>query len=434
MLEKLFKLKENGTDVRTEVIAGITTFMTMAYIIFVNPAILSKAGMDFGAVMTATVLSAGFTTLLNALYPNIPFALASGMGLNAFFAFTVAKQIGWQAALGVVFIEGIAFLVLAITGALSAADAAVPASLKRAVSVGIGLFIALIGMRSAGIVVGNPDTLISMGDLTQPGPGRALIGLILTAVLMALRVRGAILLGILITTAIGIPMGITKVTGSIIGKPASLAPVFMKMDIAGAFSAGIMTIFAFAFVDIFDTMGTLVGTAARSGLLDEKGRYPKTKPAMIVDAIGTVLGAVLGTSTVTTYVESSAGIAEGGRTGLTSLVVALLFFLSLIFSPLAGMVPAQATAPALIIVGVLMMAAVTRINFEDFTEAFPAFITISVMPFTGSIASGIAAGFVTYPIVKLVAGRAREVHWIVYVLGLVSLLHFIPSLTKALGL
>ncbi|MGB9866431.1 MAG: NCS2 family permease [Bacillota bacterium] len=434
LLEKLFKLSQNGTDVKTEVIAGVTTFMTMAYIIFVNPSILSKAGMDFGAVMTATVLSAAFTTLLNGLFANIPFALASGMGLNAFFAFVVAKQVGWQAALGCVFIEGIAFLVLALTGVLSAADAAVPASLKRAVSVGIGLFIALIGMRSAGLVVGHPETLITMGDFAKPGPALSLIGLVITAALMALRVRGAILLGILITTVIGIPMGVTKVAGSIVGKPASLAPVFMKMDIAGALSAGLMTIFAFGFVDIFDTMGTLVGTAARAGLLDEKGRYPKTKPAMIVDAIGTILGAVLGTSTVTTYVESSAGIAEGGRTGLTSVVVALLFLLSLVFSPLAGMIPAEATAPALVIVGVLMMGAVVKINFEDFTEAFPAFMTIAVMPFTGSIASGIAAGFVTYPLVKLFAGRAREVHWAVWVLGVLSFLHFVPSLAKALGL
>lgn len=434
MLERLFKLKENHTDVRTEVIAGITTFMTMAYIIFVNPSILSNAGMPFGPVMTATVLAAGLTTLLGGFMANYPYALASGMGLNAFFAFTVAQKAGWQAALAVVFLEGIIFLVLAVTGAINKIDAAIPQTIKRAVGVGIGLFIAFIGAHNAGLIQASPATLVTRGDLTQPGPLLAIVGLLITAVLMALKVRGAILLGIIITTIIGIPMGVTKITGSIVGMPASLSPIFFKMDFKGALSLGFMTIFAFWFVDVFDTVGTLMGTASRANMLDEKGQLPRIRQAMTVDAIGTCLGAVLGTSTVTTYVESSAGIAEGGRTGLTAVVVGVLFLLSLVFAPLAGMVPAYATAPALIIVGVLMMLPVKDIDWSDFTEAFPAFITIAMMPFAFSISDGIAAGFVAYPIVKAVAGKGREVHWLVYVLGVLSLIHLAPGLFASLGL
>lgn len=434
MLEKLFKLKQHGTDVRTEVIAGITTFMTMAYIIFVNPAILSDAGMPFGPVMTATVLSAALATLLGGFMANYPYALASGMGLNAFFAYTVAVKAGWQAALAVVFLEGIIFLLLAVTGAINKIDAAIPTTIKRAVGVGIGLFIAFIGAKNAGLIQESPATFVTRGDLAQPGPALAVIGLIVTAALMAMKVRGAILLGIIITTIVGIPMGITKITGSIVGTPASLAPTFLKMDFRGALSLGFMTIFAFWFVDVFDTVGTLMGTASRANMLDEKGQLPRIRQAMTADAVGTCLGAVLGTSTVTTYVESAAGIAEGGRTGLTAVVVGLLFLLSLVFAPLAGMVPTYATAPALIIVGVLMMLPVKDIDWSDFTEAFPAFITIAMMPFAFSISDGIAAGFVSYPVVKLMAGKGKEVHWLVYVLGILSLVHLAPGLFAFLGL
>jgi len=339
LLERFFKLKENGTDVRTEVIAGITTFMTMAYILFVNPDILSATGMPFGAVMTATALSAGITTILAGLMANYPYALASGMGLNAFFAFVVAAQAGWQAALGVVFLSGVVFFILSVTGVINVLDAAMPQTLKRAVGVGIGLFIAIIGLSNAGIIQADPATLITRGNFADKGTALALIGLLITAVLMARGVRGSILLGILITTIIGIPMGVTQITGSIVGKPASLAPIALKMDIKGALSLGFMTIFSFWFVDVFDTVGTLVGTASRAGMLDEKGQLPRIKEMMTVDAIGTCLGAALGTSTVTTYVESSAGIAEGGRTGLTALVIGALFLVSLIFAPLAGMIP-----------------------------------------------------------------------------------------------
>jgi AGZA family xanthine/uracil permease-like MFS transporter len=428
VLEKLFKLKENKTDVRTEVIAGITTFMTMAYIIFVNPDILSATGMPFGAVMTATVVAAGITTILAGLMSNYPYALASGMGLNAFFAFTVAAKAGWQAALGVVFLSGVVFLILSLTGAINVIDAAIPQTLKRAVGVGIGLFIALIGAINGGFIQGSDATLITRGNLTDKGTLLAIIGLLVIGILMSLKVRGSMLIGILVTTLIGIPMGVTNITGSIIGKPDSLAPIFMKMDIKGALGLGFMTIFAFWFVDVFDTIGTLMGTASRANMLDEKGQLPKIKEAMTADAIGTCLGAALGTSTVTTYVESSAGIAEGGRTGLTAVVTGLLFLVSLIFAPLAGMIPSQATAPALIIVGVLMMLPVREIDWSDFTEALPAFMTIIMMPFAYSISDGIATGFIIYPIVKLATGKGKEIHWLVYVLAVLSVVHLAPGL------
>ncbi|NLC15586.1 MAG: NCS2 family permease [Firmicutes bacterium] len=428
MLERLFRLKENGTDVRTEVIAGVTTFMTMAYILFVNPDILSTTGMPFGAVMTATALSAGITTILAGLMANYPYALASGMGLNAFFAFVVAAQAGWQAALGAVFLSGVVFLILSVTGAINVLDAAMPKTLKRAVGVGIGLFIALIGLINAGIIQGSPDTVITRGNFADKGTALALIGLLITAVLMARGVRGSILLGILITAVIGIPMGVTQITGSIVGKPASLAPIALKMDIKGALSLGFMTIFSFWFVDVFDTVGTLMGTASRAGMLDENGQLPRIKEMMTVDAIGTCLGAALGTSTVTTYVESSAGIAEGGRTGLTAIVIGVLFLVSLVFAPLAGMIPSQATAPALIIVGVLMMLPVKEIEWSEFSEAFPAFMTIVMMPFAYSISDGISAGFISYVAVKLLTGKAKEIHWLVYILAAISVIHLVPGL------
>jgi len=410
------------------VIAGLTTFMTMAYIIFVNPDILSAAGMPFGAVMTATVLSAGITTILAGLIANYPYALASGMGLNAFFAFVVSAQAGWQAALGVVFLSGVVFLILALTGAINVIDASIPQTIKRAVGVGIGLFIAFIGVKNAGIITSDAATILTRGDFSARGPALALIGLMITAILMARNVKGAILIGIFITTLIGIPMGVTHIEGSIIGRPESIAPIFCKMDIKGALDLGFMTIFSFWFVDVFDTVGTLMGTASRANMLDEKGQLPRIREMMTVDAIGTCLGALLGTSTVTTYVESSAGIAEGGRTGLTAIVVGVLFLVSLIFAPLAGMIPTEATAPALIIVGVLMMLPVRDIDWSDFSEAFPAFMTIAMMPFTFSISDGISAGFISYVVVKVFTGRAKEVHWLVYVLALISVVHLVPGL------
>jgi AGZA family xanthine/uracil permease-like MFS transporter len=446
-LEKFFKLKEHGTNVRTEIIAGITTFMTMAYIIFVNPYLLQQGGMNqagamfkdalvfnagndpyVAALVTATIVSAALTTILMGLVTNYPFALASGMGLNAFFAFTVAPVHGWQAALGAVLISGIAFFLLAVFGIINQIDKAVPTSLKRAVAAGIGLFIALIGLKNAGIVVANPATLVSLGDLTANGPALAAVGLLITAILIAFKVKGAILLGIMLTTVIGMFTGVATTPQSVsevIGMPASLAPIAFQLDFAGALRLGFMVIFALVFVDLFDSMGTMMGTGARAGFLDKDGCLPKVKQAMVVDAIGTASGAMLGTSTVTTYVESTAGIAEGGRTGLTAVVTGALFLLALFFTPLAAIVPAAATAPALVIVGVLMMGAVTGIDFEDFTEAFPAFLTIAAMPFAFSIAHGIAAGFLAYPIVKVASGRAKELNWFVYLLAVISFVHFI---------
>ena len=426
-MEKFFKLKENKTNIRTEIIAGITTFMTMAYIIFVNPDILSTTGMDKGAVMTATIVSAGLTTILMGLLTNYPFALASGMGLNAFFAFVVASQYGWQAALGAVFISGVIFTILAVTRAIEYVDAAVPTTLKRAVAAGIGLFIAYIGLQSGGIIVPSDATQVTLGKLTEPGPLLTLIGILIIALLMARKVRGAILIGILLTTVVSFFMGIKELPtglGDIFGMPASLAPIAGQLDLRAALSIPFFVIFSFLFVDVFDTMGTLLGTGARAGFLDEKGRLPRVNRAMLADAIGTMGGALLGTSTVTTYVESTAGVSEGGRTGLTSIVTGLLFFLSLFLAPLAGLVPAQATAPALVIVGVLMVGGVMKIDFDDFTEALPAFLTIIFMPLAYSIADGIAFGFIAYPVVKLVAGKWKEVHWLVYLLAVVALVHF----------
>lgn len=426
-MEKFFKFAEHNTNLKTEITAGVTTFMTMAYIIFVNPFILSAAGMDFGAVMTATIIAAGVTTILMGLVTNYPFALASGMGLNAFFAFVVAAQFGWQAALGAVFISGVVFFILSVSGLISMIDAAVPASLKSAVAAGIGLFIAFIGLQNAGIIISSEATQVTLGDLTASGPLLSLIGILIIAILMARKVRGAILIGIILTTIVSFILGFQPLPsglGAIFGPPASLAPVLFQLDLKATLAIPVFVIFSFVFVDVFDTMGTLLGTGARAGFLDKDGRLPKVNKAMLVDSIGTMGGALLGTSTVTTYIESTAGISEGGRTGLTSVVTGILFFLTLFLAPLAGLVPAEATAPALIIVGVLMVGAVTKINFEDFTEALPAFLTIIFMPLAYSIADGIAFGFIAFPLVKVVAGKHKEVHWLLYLLALISLIHF----------
>jgi len=318
-------------------------------------------------------------------------------------------------------------LILSVTGLVTHFDAAVPGSLKNAVAAGIGLFIAYIGLQNAGIIVGYEATQVTLGDLTAPGPMLSLIGLLIIAILMARKVRGAILIGILLTTVVSFIMGIQPVPtglGDIFGPPASLSPILFQLDFAATFTIPIFVIFSFVFVDVFDTMGTLLGTGARAGYLDEKGRLPKVDKAMLADAVGTMGGALMGTSTVTTYIESTAGISEGGKTGFTSVVVGILFLLALFVAPLAGLVPPQATAPALVIVGVLMMASVMNINFNDFTEAFPAFLTIIFMPLAYSIADGIAFGFIAFPLVKVFAGQAKEVHWILYLLALVSLIHF----------
>ena len=430
-LERRFRLAENGTTVRTEVAAGLTTFMTMAYIIFVNPGILSATGMPFDGVLIATVVATAVGTILMALLANYPFALAPGMGLNAYFAFTVVlgRGVSWETALGAVFLSGILFVILTLSRVRETIVNAVPEGLKVAISAAIGLFIAFIGAQNAGLIVDNPATLVGLGDLRQPGPLLALLGTLLTAGLLALKVRGAILWGILATTFAGALLGLVPWPERLIEIPslAAWGSVALKLDIAGALRLGLLEILlVFLFVDFFDTMGTLVGVSTRAGFLDKQGRLPRAQQAMLADAVGTVFGAAAGTSTVTTYVESASGVSAGGRTGLTAVTVAVAFLLSLLFAPIVRMVadfPA-ATAPALIVVGAMMMQLIGRINWEDISEAFPAFVTVIAMPLTYSIATGIALGFISYPVVKLIAGKGREVHWLVYVLAVLFALRF----------
>ncbi|MCX7780078.1 MAG: NCS2 family permease [Negativicutes bacterium] len=452
MLEKFFELSNRNTDVKTEVVAGITTFMTMAYILFVNPSILSAAGMDKNAVLLATALGAGIVTLMMGLFVNYPIALAPGMGLNAFYAFTVVIGMGvsWQVALGAVFISGLIFIILTVTKVRQLLVEGMPTSLKHAITVGIGLFITIIGLKLSGILSirlslipptlekiiaakgnGTPlhfETIIEMGKLAEPHVLLAVFGLVLISVLMARNVKGSMLIGILATTLIGIFMGIVKIPAgfSPIAMPDFSKNAFFALDIWGALHMGLLTIiFTFTFVELFDTMGTLVGTATKAKLMDKDGNFPGIGKAMLVDATGVSLGAMLGTSTITAYVESAAGVGAGGRTGLTAVVCGILFILALFFTPLAGLIPDAATAPALIIVGALMLESVRFIDFSDFTEGLPAFLTIALMPFTYSIANGISAGLVMYPLLKLISGRGREVHWIVYVLAVLVVLRFV---------
>ncbi len=426
-MEKLFKLKEHGTSVKVEVLAGLTTFMTMAYILIVNPLILADAGMDFGAVFTATALSAGIATLVMALLANLPFALAPGMGLNAFFAYAVVLGMGytWEFALTAVFLEGIIFLILTAFNVREAIVNSIPPTIKKAISVGIGLFIAFIGLANAGIIVANSGTLISLGEITK-GPGLlAIIGIIITGVLLVFKVRGALLLGIVATTIIGFPMGLTSApSGS--WAPPSLAPIFFKLDFSQVFSMDMLIVlFTFLFVDMFDTVGTLIGVSTKAGLVDEKGNIPKVKQALFADAVGTTVGAILGTSTVTTYVESAAGVAEGGKTGLTAFTAGILFLLALFVSPLFLMIPGAATAPVLVIVGLFMISPIKDINFDDYTEAIPAFLTIIMMPLTYSIAEGIMFGMLSFVILKVLTGKAKEVHPVTYIVGILFIIKYI---------
>lgn len=454
LLEKTFHLKKHHTNVKTEILAGITTFMTMAYILAVNPSILSASGMDSGAVFTATALSSCLATLLMAFFSNYPFALAPGMGLNAFFAYTVVGQMGysWQMALAAVFLEGLIFILLSLTNVREAIFNCVPASLKLGITSGIGLFIAFIGLQNAKLVV-DSSTLVSIypfhaslanGTFSSEGVGAllAFAGILITAVLIVKKVPGSILLGILCTWILGI---LCQLTG--IYQPApelgmasvlpdlsaglqvpSLAPTFLKMDFSGILSLNLLTIMlSFLFVDLFDTMGTLIGVASKADMLDENGKLPHIRGALLSDAIGTSLGAVLGTSTVSSYVESSSGVMVGGRTGLTAVVTALLFALSLFLSPIFLAIPSFATAPAMVIVGFMMLEMVVRIDFSDISEAVPAFITIIAMPFMYSISEGIALGIISYAVVQVATGKAKEkkVHWLIYVLAVAFLLKYI---------
>ncbi|MDI7246148.1 MAG: NCS2 family permease [Bacillota bacterium] len=434
LLESVFHLKENGTNVRTEIIAGITTFMTMAYIIIVNPSILGNTGMDVGAVMVATILGTALGTLIMAFYANYPFAMAPGMGLNAFFAFTVVLGMGisWQTALAAVFVDGVIFLILTLLPVRKAIINGVPMTLKLAVSVGIGLFIAFIGMQEAGIIVKNPATLVSLGTITSPNVLLSLFGLAVMGLLISRRVKGSLLLGILITTVVGMVFKLNPTPtslASIVGAPPSLAPTFLQMDFRGLLDVGLITVvFTFTFVDLFDTAGTLIGVSTKAGFLNEKGELPRADQALLADAVGTIGGAVFGTSTVTTYIESASGVAEGGRTGLTAVTVAVLFLLSLFFAPLVKLIPAAATAPALIIVGIFMMEPVMKIDFTDFTEAIPAFLAIAMMPFAYSIAEGLVFGVLGYVIIKLLAGRAKQISATMWVLAVLFVIRFILPL------
>lgn len=453
--DKIFHLKENHTDVKTEVMAGITTFMTMAYILAVNPNILSASGMDRGAVFTATALSSFIATCLMALLSNYPFVLAPGMGLNAYFTYTVVLGMGytWQQALSAVFAEGIIFILLSLTNVREAIFNSIPMNLKHAVSVGIGLFIAFIGLQNAKIVVGNDSTLVSIfsfkssvaeGTFSSQGITvlLALIGVLVTAILLAKNVKGGILWGILITWILGILCQLTHlyVPNADLGyysllpdfsngiSVPSMMPTFMKMDFSIVFSLDFVVImFAFLFVDMFDTLGTLIGVASKADMLDKDGKLPRIKGALLSDAVGTTVGAMCGTSTVTTFVESASGVAEGGRTGLTSLVAAVLFGLSLLLSPIFLAIPSFATAPALIVVGYLMLTSVTKIDFNDMTESIPCFIAIIAMPFMYSISEGISMGVISYVVINVITGKAKEkkISLLMYILAVLFVLKYI---------
>ncbi|NIG16883.1 NCS2 family permease [Pantoea sp. Cy-640] len=420
MLEKLFKLKAHHTTVRTEIIAGITTFLAMAYILFVNPSILGATGMDKGSVFVATCLAAAIGSILMGLIANYPIALAPGMGLNAFFTYTVVLHMGytWQIALGAVFLSAVIFFALSIFKIREWIIASIPLPLRAGIAAGIGLFLALIALEGAGIVVDNPATLVGLGDLTKPGPLLALLGFFIIVVLEARRVTGAVLIGILIVTFISMGIGLTPFAG-VFSAPPSIAPTFMQLDIAGAFNVGLVSvIFAFLFVDVFDNTGTLLGVTKRAGLADEQGNVPKMGRALIADSAAALFGSLLGTSTTTSYVESAAGVSAGGRTGLTAIVVAILFLLSLFFSPLAGSVPVYATAPALLFVAVLMASGLAEIDWKDVTTAAPVTVTALTMPLTYSIANGIAFGFITWTVVKLLSGRTKEVNAALVILSI----------------
>jgi len=412
MLDRFFRIRAQGSTVRTEVLAGITTFMTMAYILAVNPEILSQTGMDKGAVFTATALSSAVATLVMALVARLPFALAPGMGLNAFFAFSVVLGMGysWQQALTAVFLEGVLFMLLNLLNARQAIVEAIPLSLKHAVSAGIGLFIAFIGLQNAGVIVDHPALLVGLGDVSSPPVLLMLAGTALTAILLKLNIRGALLIGMLTVTVAGLTCGVTRLPeqGRWISAPPSLTPVFWKFDLGAIFTWDMAVIlFTFLFVDLFDTIGTLVGVSDKAGMLDEQGRIPNARAAFWADAIGTTAGAALGTSTVTAYVESASGVAEGGRTGLTSLTVSGFFLLSLLFAPFFLMVPSAATAPALVIVGFFMMSPLLKVDFSRIDEAFPAFMTLVMMPLTYSIAHGIMFGMLTHVVIQLFTGGLR---------------------------
>lgn len=443
LLEKVFKLSEHKTNVRTEIIAGFTTFMTMAYILAVNPNILGNpdVGMDPNALFTSTALAAIIGTLCMAFFANYPFALAPGMGLNAFFIYTVCLKMGysWQVALAAVLVEGIVFIVLTAFNIREVIFNSIPQNLKHAVGAGIGLFITFIGLQNAKVIVDDPATLLSLGDVTHVVPLLAIVGTIITAILVVKKVKGSILIGIFITYILGIIAELTGwyvpnpevemislIPSGIVSMPPSIKAIFFKFDFTHVLSLNfLIVVFAFLFVDIFDTLGTLIGVSNQAGMLDKDGKLPKVKEALFADAIGTTAGAILGTSTVTTYVESASGVAEGGRTGLTSAVTAIFFAIALFFSPIFLAVPSFATAPALIIVGFMMMQSVTKIDFTDAQEGVPAFLTLIFMPLAYSIAEGIVFGIISYTVINALTGKAKKVHPLMYALTVIFILKFV---------
>lgn len=427
MLEKLFKLKQNQTSLKQEAIAGLTTFMTMAYIIFVNPMMLADAGMDHGAVFVATCLAAAIGCLVMGLMANYPIALAPGMGLNAFFTYTVVGEMGysWETALGVVFLSGICFLILSLVRIREWIVNSIPVSLRLGIAAGIGLFLALIGLKSAGIVVANPATLVTMGDITAFPAVMAVLGFFLIIAMVQRGMKSAVILSILIITGLGLIFGDVHYNG-IVSMPPSIAPTFMKMDLSQVFEVTMLSVvFAFLFVDLFDTSGTLVAVAQRGGFLDEKGRLPRLNRALTADSLATIAGAACGTSTTTSYIESTAGVSAGGRTGLTAVVVGLLFIAALFLSPLAGMIPAYATAGTLFYVAILMMSGLVHVEWEDLTEAAPVVVVCILMPLTFSIASGIALGIISYAAIKILTGRFSDLNVGIIVLAALFVAKFV---------
>jgi len=433
MLERVFGLKANGTNVRTEVLAGVTTFMTMAYIVVVNPAILGEAGMPVAAVAAATCLAAGFGSILMGLIANYPLALAPGMGLNAYFTYTVVKGMGvsWEVALGCVFLSGVAFLILTLVGVRQMIVAAIPKPLFSAVAAGVGLFIAFIGLKEAGIIVANPATTVALGDLTTPTAAVAIMGLILIAVLQAWRVKGAILIGILLATAAGWALGLAKIAPAT-SSLAELTATAFKMDVAGAFHlqggmglALLEIIFVFLFVDLFDNVGTLVAVTKKAGLQAPDGSIPRLNRILLADSAATMVGAAAGTSTVVSYIESASGVTAGGRTGLTAVVVGILFLVTLFFAPLVQAIPAAATAPALILVGALMIGSLVDVDWADPTVAIPAFLTLITIPLTFSIANGLAFGITSYAVLRLLTGKITKADWLLLILAGLFVLRFV---------
>ncbi|TVK91792.1 guanine permease [Shewanella algae] len=426
MLEKLFKLKQNKTSLKQEAVAGLTIFLTMAYIIFVNPSMLADAGMDQGAVFVATCVAAAIGCLVMGLLANYPIALAPGMGLNAFFTYTVVGEMGysWETALGAVFLSGICFMILSLVRIREWVVNSIPMSLRLGIAAGIGLFLALIGLKSAGIVVANPATLVGMGDITAFPALMSVLGFFLIIAFVQRGYKAAVILSILVITMLGLAFGDVQYSG-LVSMPPSIAPTFMKMDLSGMLEISMISVvFAFLFVDLFDTSGTLVAVAHRGGFLDDKGRLPRLNRALTADSAATIAGAMLGTSTTTSYVESTSGVSAGGRTGLTAVVVGLLFLASLFISPLAGMVPAYATAGTLFYVAILMMSGLVHVEWEDLTEAAPVVVVCLLMPLTFSIATGIAFGFIAYAAIKLLCGRFRDLNAGVVALALLFILKF----------